>query len=70
MDGDFRSYTVHYLGPDVHVGGQTPYRLKLRDEKVGGSLSCVLSCNAARHAMRHAMRHVSSKVRVKALLLL
>ena len=63
MDGDFRSYTVHYLGPDVHVGGQTPYRLKLRDEKVGGSLSCVLSCNVLvsyqlRHAMRHVVRHV------------
>ena len=33
VDGDHRSYTVFYLGPEIEVGGQTPFRLKLRDEK-------------------------------------
>ena len=35
VDGDFRSYTVYYPGPEIEVGGQTPFRLKLRDEKDG-----------------------------------
>ena len=35
VDGDFRSYTVFYLGPEIEVGGQTPFRLKLREETDG-----------------------------------
>ena len=35
VDGDFRSYTIFYLGPEIEVGGQTPFRLKLCEETDG-----------------------------------
>ena len=34
VDGDFRSYTILYIQFDHTVGGQTPFRLRMRDEKV------------------------------------
>ena len=41
VDGDYRSYTILYITINHTVGGQTPFRLKMRDEKVG-AMHCTL----------------------------